>query len=327
MAKNKGLGCFSFPIIIFISMMGISIIKTFIPVSSLVAFCIGLFSCSWFLGTIQKTTEGKFSKKYFVYSIMFIGAIIGAHFLYYANDISQKQNKSEFSEKIYREKFKEKGDSITLLSQKRDWKDNYGNPYHGRFSIRETDYISSKASYEKYYEKNRYRKNTGLSTSAKWGRLYQYLVTKDGPKLDLITAKLSEIKKEKQLGKMAFADMVVTLIQDIPYALVLPTVCSSAYQYGEDPVGFMGNLKGDCDTRTVIIYAILSHFGYEVAILNSEYYRHSILGIHMNARGSYKLHRGKRYYAWETTNLHFTIGKLSKNTDNMNHWHIVLTNS
>ncbi len=45
------------------------------------------------------------------------------------------------------------------------------------------------------------------------------------------------------------------------------------------PVEFVSNLRADCDTRTVMIYTLLSRFNYDVAILNSEKYRHSVLGL------------------------------------------------
>ena len=42
----------------------------------------------------------------------------------------------------------------------------------------------------------------------------------------------------------------------------------------------MTNLKGDCDTRTLLLYTILSHYNYDVAV-SSEFYGHSILGINL----------------------------------------------
>ncbi|MBQ4819730.1 hypothetical protein [Aquimarina sp. MMG016] len=341
MASKKSFGCFTFPAIVFISIVGSGVVQAFLPISSFYAFALLLLILSWGLGKIQKTEHKKFPHRYFVYSLVFLGVIIGFRFLLSVELPDPKPKTADIPEEIYREKLFEKGDSIVLLSQNRSWKDNYGNPYKANFSVREEDYITSKNEYINYTKRNRFQN---------WGRLYQYLSTTDATRLDLILDKLLEIKTSQQLNQFEFAEMVVTFIQDIPYALVFRAPCGSADKYEEssirevleecpsccignipygiqNPVAFMGDLKGDCDTRTVIIYAILDYFGYDVAILNSEYYRHSILGLHIPAKGNYKIHRGKRYYIWETTNKYFTIGTLPKNFNNMNYWDIVLTNN
>lgn len=146
---------------------------------------------------------------------------------------------------------------------------------------------------------------------------------------------------------MEFAEMVVSCIQDIPYAYIFQDKCLPADQYEssirtllercpeccmgnimygiQNPVSFMQNLKGDCDTRTVMIYCVLKHFGYDVAILNSDFYRHSILGINLPASGHNKIYNGKKYMLWETTAKYFPIGNLPSTYNDISHWNVVLT--
>ncbi|MDY8134975.1 hypothetical protein [Aquimarina sp. 2201CG5-10] len=345
MAAKKGLGCFFYPAIVLLSIIGSGVVQTFIPISTFQSFAFLLVIFSWLFGKIQKSEENPkgYSQRYFLYSLLLLGVILGVRFIFSSETLKTEEKrvvKNNISEEIFRKKIFEEGDSIVLLSQNREWYDNYGNPYEGNFSVREQDYITSRKEYFKYSKTN---------TFYNWGELYKYLATSDTPKLDLILAKLSEIKASQNLNQFEFAEMVVSFIQDIPYSLVFGTACQSADNYEEsirllleqcpsccignipygiqNPISFMGSLKGDCDTRTVIIYGILDHFGYDVAIMNSNYYKHSILGLHIPAKGKYKVHNGKRYYVWETTNKHFTIGTLSNNFDNMNHWNIVLTNT
>ncbi|TSE04235.1 hypothetical protein [Aquimarina algiphila] len=339
MAQNK-LGCFSFPAIIVLAIIGSSFVQTFLPVSSFTSFAIVLLTFSWILGKIQDSNQKKSNWRYMIYSGFVIIFILGIRYAITTIPTFQETQQPEISEDIYREKVLEKGDSIMLLRQKRAWTDNYGNSFEGKFSVREKEYISSKTAYANNSQKHKQQT---------WGKLYQYLATSDTPKLDLILEELEKIKTKNKLNPFEFAEMVVTFIQDIPYAFVFDTACQSPDKYEDsirillekckdccigripfgiqNPVGFMGNLKGDCDTRTVIIYAILSHFGYDVAILNSDYYKHSILGLHIPAKGKFKIKNGKRYYVWETTNKYFTIGTLPKNFDNINHWYFVLTNT
>ncbi|MEW7289893.1 hypothetical protein [Aquimarina sp. 2304DJ70-9] len=340
MAKKKGAGCFSFLAIVLVSVIGGSFIKGFLPVSTFTSFAITLLTLSFIMGRSKNTENSKFSWSYILYSTFFLVVLSGLRYMISNIPTSEEVIKSDISENIYQETIFEKGDSIRLLSQNRRWNDNYGNSFEGNFSVREKDYVSSKKEY--FNSAQSYRR-------LPWGDLYQHLATTDTPRLDLILKKLKEIKSTNTLNQFEFADMVVTFIQDIPYSFVFENPCQSADQYEEsirvilescpdccigniphgiqNPVGFMGNLKGDCDTRTVIIYAILSYFGYDVAILNSDYYRHSILGLNIPSKGIYKLHNGKRYYIWETTNKYFTLGTMPNNFKNINHWYIVLTNT
>ncbi len=338
MSTKTKLGCFTYPAIIVASVIGSSVISSFIKIPNFYTFAFLLFLCSWFIGKIENTHKLS-SIRYLIYSSILISSLfLIKKQLSLTND--QWDNKSDISEVIYKEKALINGDSTILLSQYRKWKDNYGNTYQGSFSVREDDYFDSKRAYFRYTQNRQ---------PLQWGSLYQHLVTSDTPRLDLILNQLSKIKTRHNLNELEFAEMVVSFVQDIPYSLVLGNRCLSADKYEDsirlilekcpeccignipygiqNPVAFMGNLKGDCDTRTVIIYAILTNFGYDVAILNSEYYRHSILGLHIPASGNYKTYRGKRYYTWETTNKHFTIGTLPENMETMSYWNVVLTNT
>lgn len=339
MAIKKKLGCFSFPAIILISLVSSSVVQAFFSISLFWAFALVLLLLSWLLEKLD-SNQKRFQWRYVLYSTFVLGSILGLRHMLGTIPITIESQKSDISEYIYREKILKEGDSIVLLWQNRQWTDNYGNTFKGKFSIREKDYFSSRKEYFNTVQKHKQQS---------WGKLYQYLATSDTPRLDLILSELTKIKNSNKLNQFEFAEMVVTFIQDIPYSFVFENDCESPEKYEEsirmileecsdccignipfgiqNPVGFMGNLKGDCDTRTVIIYAILSHFGYDVAILNSDYYKHSVLGVHIPAKGIYKVQNGKRYYLWETTNKHFTIGTLPKNFDNINHWYIVLTNT
>ncbi len=338
MGATKKTGCFSFPAIVLSSLIGSSFLQGLLPVSSFVAFLLVLFGLSIFFGRPNDDTS-KFSWRFVVYSTILTAILTGIGIAFNSLTTSNQTFAPDIAESITRESFVENGDSIVVLQQDRHWEDNYGNSFQGRFLIRENDYFLSQKEYINDVTYHRERS---------WGELYQYLATTDTPRLDLILKELQKIKSRHTLNQFEFAEMVITFIQDIPYAFVFSEACKAPEEYEttirttlqkcpdccignipfgiQNPVGFMGNLKGDCDTRTVIIYAILSYFGYDVAILNSNYYQHSVLGLNIPATGKYIRKNGKRYYVWETTNKHFTIGTLPNNFNNINHWYIVLTN-
>lgn len=232
------------------------------------------------------------------------------------------------------------GKTIKLASHKRSWIDYLGNTYNGELNVAMNDYYSS-AQFHKSM-------NITYPTEDFWGKVYAKIHNEDTNKLYLIYEELERLGKKMKLDRRSFAEMVVACIQDIPYALVFqepclasenyekyiqdileecPDCCIGNQKYGiQTPVAFMANLKGDCDTRTLIIFTILNHFGYDVAILNSDFYRHSVFGINLPARGLYKTHYNKRYYLWETTNKYFKIGELSNQLSDVRYWHVVLTN-
>ena len=230
-------------------------------------------------------------------------------------------------------------DTVQVYSSHRVWRDNYGNNYEGDLVVRKKDYQRLQGHVGKWT----FKPGSGHF----WGNLYDYLDQTDTPSLDLVMDTFQKIHLEKKLNQMEFAEMVVSCIQDIPYSFIFKEECLPAHNYEtsirsileecpdccmgnvpygiQNPVSFLQNLKGDCDTRTVIIYSILKHYDYDVAILNSEFYRHSILGINLPAAGIYKLHYGKKYVVWETTAKYFEAGILPNNFNNITHWNVVLT--
>jgi len=288
---------------------------------------------------------GKPSFKLIVRSSFFVIIVMIAFrflFLFFIGFITPHVDYDEFKEEkegVGLTYIKENNDSIAVYSSHRIWKDNYGNSFKGSLIVRDKDYQRLKNSLQSWTPKD--------STMDFWGELYQFLEKKDGPSLDLITVMFQEIHNKRRLNQMEFAEMVVSCIQDIPYSFIFqepclasehyeydirkvlercPTCCKGNVRFGiQNPISFMQNLKGDCDTRTVIIYSILKHFDYDVAILNSDFYRHSILGINIPGAGNYKIYNGKKYRVWETTAKYFEVGAIPSNFSGMKHWEVVLT--
>ncbi len=335
--KKENSGCLPFFILGIFSFLSFIVIRIVFPFSIHISGIIAIVISILFL---KYVFEKSVIKNLIKSGILIYILLFGLQFVFYffLNILNPKNEntirKEERTEKI---KVLEENDSIVLYTSNRNWLDNYGNNYIGNLSVREKDFNSLKNHINTYKPK---------SNKYFWGELYNYISQTDTPSLDLVMKMFIKINQDKKLNQMEFAEMVVSCIQDIPYSFVLqnecptgnydsttkhvledcPECCIGNIKYGiQNPVSFIKNLKGDCDTRTVIIYSVLSYFNYDVAIVNSNFYRHSIIGINLPASGLHKIYKGKKYTLWETTAKYFEVGYLSPGFDDVAHWNVVLT--
>ena len=235
-------------------------------------------------------------------------------------------------------------DTVTLsyLTHKLNWNDNYQNQYNGEFKVRK-DYFNIIR-----IERNQIEP-TVQGFRNQFHQIYKQMVNQSKNYLDSVIKVYTNIGKKNNLNNKMFADMIVTSVQNIPYCLVHDLThaqadrqyggfiteyhqtggpCLSEIKFGvQAPVEFMANLKGDCDTRSVFLYYILSKLGYSVVVLGSEHYSHAILGISGNYSGDCVKYNALNYYAWETTATGFTPGNLSPTVNNMRYWDVVLESS
>jgi hypothetical protein len=101
--------------------------------------------------------------------------------------------------------------------------------------------------------------------------------------------------------------------------------CDGNQRFGINaPAEFMTNLKGDCDSRSLLLYTIFSHYNYDVALMSSEFYGHSILGINLPINGLSYPYKNQNYVLWETTASGLRPGQISNEMSNINNWRISL---
>lgn len=227
------------------------------------------------------------------------------------------------------------GSQDSIIQHIRVWKDFNRKTYTGIVEILQSDFQNSHYS----------QKQLSPFLYSGKGNLYKELVRLDQNKLERVYKMMDSIQTSRPFGYEEFAETLVTFVQDIPYVLILEEDCEKASKedrhiqeilesgvsclgnvfFGvQSPAAFMGDLKGDCDTRTVFLYALLKKFNYDVVIMNSNVHRHSILGVNISASGNYKLHNGKKYYTWETTSKGWQIGVMPAEKRNMNDWYVAV---
>jgi hypothetical protein len=56
----------------------------------------------------------------------------------------------------------------------------------------------------------------------------------------------------------------------------------------------------------------------------SNEYRHAMIAIDLPASGDHIIHKGKKFYFWETTNTGWLPGMLPPDTNNIAYWKITL---
>lgn len=185
------------------------------------------------------------------------------------------------------------------------------------------------------------------------GTLYAELYEFDKNILQNMIDGYRNIIKENNLDYYSALNMVVTSIQSIPYTLVLNSEgikykgewvkcpCQTEFGYFKgncsvmpngdgccndiepwgvfSPVEFATRKTGDCDTRSLFAYTILSHLGFDVAIMGSRGQGHSVLGVKVSAipgdgRRGDEL-SAREYFLWELTSYGHRLGGYIKGND------------
>lgn len=220
----------------------------------------------------------------------------------------------------------------------RKWQDYDGTIFQGKYKIKLSDIEAAHS--------NKNSLNIGQNSIKNYDQIVFNLKDFDKNKLNHVYTLFDSIGKVNKLNKIKFAEMIVSFVQDIPYTIVLEDGCDASFyndqftknyllnHQGEcdgnqrfginTPIEFLYSLKGDCDTRTLLIYTILSHYNYDVALMSSEFYGHSIIGVDLPIEGTDFLYNNQRYVLWETTTPNSKPGELSNNISNLNNWRISL---
>ena len=152
------------------------------------------------------------------------------------------------------------------------------------------------------------------------------------------------------MNQIEVAEMVVTFIQEIPYYLVHDGTCQMAIQSGNDfvreyhrakkpcisnikggvqsPYEFLHNLKGDCDTRSLLGFTILTELKIPCSVWVSEVYGHSILGVGVPVgHGIFKSIEGVKHYGVELTAKGFRLGMVAPENARSANWDISIYNN
>lgn len=226
----------------------------------------------------------------------------------------------------------------TVLKFHKTWEDYKGLQYSGTYSILKRDYFKSRNHKKELYKSE----NVG-----KYNFIVHQIKEFDKDKLDGTYKLFDSIAQTNQLDRMEFASMVISFAQDYNYTLILPEDCNpNLYQdnfiktylsenkgvcISNEPFGIMTPIeslvtsKADCDTRTLFIYTILSKYNYDVIMLSSDVYGHSLIGLNLPFTGrNFFKYANDSYALFETTVSSSPPAFISNEISNMNNWYISL---
>jgi uncharacterized membrane protein len=205
------------------------------------------------------------------------------------------------------------GATDSFVQHTRTWKDYKDSIYSITYKI------PASAINVSHDKKNDMANRFNFNEASIYNELAQEI--KDTALFDLYkqfdSLKISKTKDE-------FAYILISFVQDIDYTLItdkpcdwreyMPNgfsynylrtnqgPCSGGHFFGIcSPIEFMGNLEGDCDTRTMFLYALLKKYNYEAAIINSNLHAHSILGVKLDQAGF----KNQDYTLFETTSFNY----------------------
>lgn len=334
-------------------MLGLLITLGQIPVIGfillLVAIGIGLFYLFQFLSRFSAIIIGLFKFLINIAMLGFVALMINGLIQFFKKDHSkQKQkevieNRSEDKKEIIPPQPIPNEDGLVVkeavkqIEVNLSWRALDGELYKGSYTIGEPDLKQSSRNIQSL-------RRTSVSSI---GEVYSIISDHDKSRMGSLYTMLDSIKVSNNLSKRSFLDVIVSMVQAQEYVLVLekncndPQIlsdrtirnylnnginCESYHPFGlKTPLEFLSNLTGDCDTRTVALYTILKHYNYNVAIINSMHYEHSMLGIDIEGvYGSRKAFGENNYYFWETTSKGFELGFLPHETNRTIFWNVVL---
>lgn len=339
-------GCFSAVLWILLALFLLSLIMQGAPwllsLLKILLILFGIYLLFRLLGSLLRVLSGILSFVLTFVGILALLSYLFSHANYQDNDQAiPKEEKAETS-KMKSDTSLVEPDSVTgtknplVMIHHRKWVDFTPQRYEGDLMMSQQNYFLSR-QYREGLQPNSY------DFMQQFHQVYDLLASKDENNMHWIYQLFDSLRVTNRLTDAKFAEMIVTCVQDIPYRLIIDTpnrldgrMLNYYRQYGalehikfgvQAPVEFMYNLQGDCDTRALFCYTVLEHYGYDVAILISEYYSHALLGLAIPSTGQGLTYRGKRYYAWETTAKGFQLGQLSPEIGNMDYWRLILVSN
>jgi Na+-transporting methylmalonyl-CoA/oxaloacetate decarboxylase gamma subunit len=285
--------------------------------------------------------------KIFSFLFIFILFIYGLTFLSNKSKnllpVETEEGKIKISPPIKTEQQEGSNNKDFSTEKEVQWFDFIKNKYLAKYSTSSLLFFESQKNVA---ELN--RKVNSSNVISYFNGLYEGMEKNDNPKIKKIVKQFAEKAQQKNLNQLETAEMVTTFVQEIPYCLVHDYTCQQVIEnsnssfvasYHRDgkpclpnipggvqsPYEFLHNLKGDCDTRSLLAFAILKELQISASIWVSETYAHSILGIGLPiAGGAYKTIDGVRHYGVELTAKGYRVGMVNPQHYNMSNWDIAL---
>lgn len=129
----------------------------------------------------------------------------------------------------------------------------------------------------------------------------------DDAYIDQMVTYINDMARQYHFTDTQKVNFVITFVQSMPYTT--DSVTAKADEYPRFPVETLFDRGGDCEDTAILVAAILSRMGHDVALLHLP--GHMAVGIALpGATGRYYNHNGVKYYYLETTGEGWRIGDM-----------------
>ena len=229
-----------------------------------------------------------------------------------------------------------------LITHRIKWMDFVSHNFYSVYATSTKAYYDSKRLHQVFANPGSLYANTYFHD------VYLGFYQHDFAKIDSVANYFISQRFIKKLSPEQTAEMVISYVQEIPYCLVHEGSCEQAMTAGgfllkyhrekkpclpnviagvQSPYEFAHDLKGDCDTRSLLAFTLLTKLSIPASIWVSQVYGHSVLGVGLGAKAEYyKSMDGIRYSPVELTAKGYRLGMIAPSQADMDNWNIVLTN-
>jgi len=274
---------------------------------------------------------------YFLYSIIYRDGIKG-------DPVKTRTGRVKMDPPVRDDGDQQQGPDYSI-SKQIEWYDFISRFYSAQYKTSQTAFDKSVAEQERLSQSISFKTSQQFFT-----QFYEGLYQIDRQKIQQVATIFRDSARIKNLNQIEVAEMVVTFIQEIPYYLVHDGTCQMAIQSENDfmreyhrakkpcisnikggvqsPYEFLHNLKGDCDTRSLLGFTILTEMKIPCSVWVSEVYGHSILGVGVPVgHGIFKSIEGVKHYGVELTAKGFRLGMVAPENARSANWDITIYNN
>jgi len=159
-----------------------------------------------------------------------------------------------------------------------------------------------------------------------WKIFYQDMFNKNFYRVNNVYDYFTNLSANSKMSSYQLANSVMKCIQIIPYERPKNVAKENSGSNILDfftPNEIANYDKGDCDTKSLFMVILLRRLGFDAIMLHSADYGHAMVGININASGSFVTYDNKKYYFIEATYPGWKIGDLPPQMNDVDKWNPV----
>ena len=158
----------------------------------------------------------------------------------------------------------------------------------------------------------------GFSNADTWSCVYSQVLASNERDLAPILERVSAGLTAEQFSQVEASRWLLDFVQTIPYKI------PEKHAFGLLPPALVASENwGDCDSKSLLLIALLRYFGIEAHMMISQAHQHAMVAVPVanSARNTFKIN-GQRY-AWAETTANAPLGWIQPDMLRPNDWQAV----